>query len=104
MRWVWNKNVVAGVILGAIAAATTISVQGLTLVASNLLLRVLETVAFAFTVPGLLVAFAAAHDVHHVGLGFAALCNFTFWFCFGWLCSYLLRTLREQIHLLASQF
>ena len=103
MLWARCKNVAAGAMLGGVAAAITFSVHGLTLATSNLLLRMLQTVAFAIAIPGLLIA-VAARNVHPAGLGVAALCNFTFWFCFGWLCSYLVSTLRQKIRLLATHF
>jgi hypothetical protein len=104
MRRIWNKNVAAGVILGAIAAATTLSLERIAVHSSNLFLRWIESIAFTLALPGLLFGFFFGRSGYNVPLWMAAACNFAFWLGFAWLFGFLVDKLRQQIRLLASHF
>ncbi|MFZ0393449.1 MAG: hypothetical protein WCF17_01115 [Terracidiphilus sp.] len=104
VHWARHKNVAAGVIMGAIAAATTLSLGRIAVHPSNLLERWLESIAFTLVLPGLLVDFLSGRSGLNVPPWLPAACNFVFWLGFAWLFGFLVDKLRAQIRLLASHF
>lgn len=104
MGWAKSKSLVAGVLLGALAAALTVSIDRLTFVAPNLLVRWLQAAAFTLVVPEIMLNMALGRGFHEMPLWLASLSNFAFWFGFAWLFGFLLGKLTQQIRLLNSNF
>ena len=104
MRRIWNKNVAAGLILGAIAAAVTFNLGHFAMLPSNHLQRWLQAIAFTLAVPGLFVDLFSGRSGFNVPLWLAAACNFLFWLGFVWLFGFLVDKLRQQFRLLVSHF
>lgn len=102
MGWARSKSFIAGVLLGAVAAALTLSIDRMVFVAPNLFIRWLQAAAFTLIVPGMMLNVAIARGFNGLPLWLASLCNFVFWLGFGWLFGFLLGKLRQQIRLLIS--
>lgn len=104
MRRVWNKNVVAGVFLGVIAAAVSLNLERIAVHAASAPVRWLQAGAVTLVIPGLLVDFFCSRSGHNFPVWLAAACNFVFWLGFAWLFGFLVDKLRQQLRLFASHF
>ena len=97
-----KKSLAAGVLIGALAATLTFTIDRLVFIAPYTVLRWLQAAAFTLIVPGVIVDFFAGGQFHGLPLWLAAACNFFFWLGFAWLFGLLLCKLRQQLRLLAT--
>lgn len=104
MRLQGKMGLAAGVLIGALAATLTFTVERIIFVASNALLRWLQAAAFTLITPGVILEYATGRSFHGLPVWLTASCNFLFWLGFAWLFGFLLGKLRQQIRLLASHF
>lgn len=98
-----KKGLAAGILMGALAAALTFTVDRLVFAASNAALRWLQAAAFALIVPGVILNFLSGRQFDSLPIWVAAATNFLFWLGFAWLFGFLFGKLRQQIRLLATR-
>lgn len=101
-----HKSLLAGFILGALAALLTWKMDILLtngIIDHASVVRGLYALAQALIVPGALVAILIARGSNTFQLWRAAAINFLFWFGFVWLFGALLATLRAQWRMLRAQ-
>ena len=102
MRIARYKNPLAGVVLGALAAAITARFDWLMHIAGNPIQSALYLAAEALALPGWVYAILIGRSSHSIHLWLAAIVNFVFWFGFAWLFATLVDKLRTQFRILLS--
>ncbi|SRR6266567_3989973 len=95
------RNIVAGVVPGSVSVLLTYHLGALFHPDPNLVMRALKAAGIALIVPGILAAMVAG-SVHSFHLYIAAVVNFLFWFCFGWLVALFVAKLIELRRALAA--
>jgi len=104
MHLAGRRELVIGILVGALAAALTFTIPRLMFVAHNVALRRLQEAAFTLVSPGVILEFVCGWQFHSLPVWLAAAVNFLFWLGFAWLFGFLLGKLRQQFRLLVSHF
>lgn len=95
-RFAYRKRFLAGIALGALAAALSYDVHALTKLSSIELFDMIEFFGRVLVVPGVLLAIAVTGGIHGFPLWITAAGNFVFWVAACWLLGTLYARLEQR--------
>jgi len=90
------KRLIAGIAIGAVAAALTFNIDTLARLSPIELFDMIQFVGRVLVVPGVLFAIAMSGETHGFPLWLAALGNLAFWILICWLLGALVEALEER--------